>query len=277
MATSTLTSHTLPGALGEILIDVRSASRRTPAPAVVILHGFKGFKDFAMFPGFAERLSRAGLTAVTFNASGSGVDAAGDFSRPERFARNTFSHELADLLGVVSGLDQGGLGVVRPSSVGVVGHSRGGGTAILAAARTPRIQALVTWAAVSSVERWDQAQRAAWRRDGQLPILNSRTGQVLPLGTEVLDDLERNAGGSLDIAARAGELRIPWLIVHGSQDETVAFGEAEALARAQPNAHLLAVDGAGHTFGAVHPFSGPTPELEQVFDASTRWLSRHLP
>jgi hypothetical protein len=43
MATPTLTAHTLPGRLGEIFVDVRAAGRSGSRPAVVIVHGFKGF------------------------------------------------------------------------------------------------------------------------------------------------------------------------------------------------------------------------------------------
>jgi len=277
VATPTLTKHTLPGAFGDLLIDVRTASRTASGPAVVILHGFKGFKDFAMFPAFAERLARAGFTAVSFNTSGSGVDDAGNFTLPDRFGHNTASAEIDDLLAVVAALDAGRLQVATPTSVGVVGHSRGGGTAILGAVRNPRIAALVTWAAISSFDRWDPAVRAAWREDGEVPILNSRTGQSLSLYTDLLDDIERNARGPLDVEARAMELRIPWLIVHGTGDESVPFTEAETLARAHSRARLLPVEGASHCFGAVHPFRGPTPALEQVFDESLGWFSRHLP
>ena len=45
MATPTLTKHVLDGSLGEILIDVRAAGRESPRPAIVVVHGFKGFKD----------------------------------------------------------------------------------------------------------------------------------------------------------------------------------------------------------------------------------------
>jgi hypothetical protein len=40
MATPSLTRHRLPGALGEILIDVRAGGRGTPRPAVIVVHGF---------------------------------------------------------------------------------------------------------------------------------------------------------------------------------------------------------------------------------------------
>ena len=87
MATPTLTRHTIPGALGEILIDVRASARRHPAPAVLVVHGFKGFKDWGMFPPFSERLARAGFAAVTPSLSGSGVDGDGRFALPDRFRR----------------------------------------------------------------------------------------------------------------------------------------------------------------------------------------------
>ena len=53
---------------------LEEAMAGVPGPAVVVLHGFKGFKDWGMFPVFSERLARAGVTAVTPNLSGSGVD-----------------------------------------------------------------------------------------------------------------------------------------------------------------------------------------------------------
>ncbi len=278
MATPVLTRHTLPGALGAILIDVRGAPG--PArPAVVILHGFKGFKDWGMFPSAAERLARAGFTAVSLNVSGSGVDDTGRFVWPERFGRNTFSRELADFEAVIAALDEGGLGVPRPTSIGVIGHSRGGGTAILATRRIPRISALVTWASISTVRRWNREDAAAWRRAGVIPVVNQRTGETLPLSTELLDDVEQHAGGALDIEAAAARISAPWLIVHGTADDSVPFQEAEVLAAAAPRAssRLLAVEGANHGFGAVHPFAGPTADLERVFDETTAWFSRHLP
>ena len=122
MATPTLTKHTLPGTLGEILIDVRAGGRDSSRPAVVVVPGFKGFKDWGMFPPFAERLARAGLSTVTVNLSGSGVDDRGEFTLVERFGHNTYSAELDDLLRVVDALAAGGLGVAPPTSIGVVGH-----------------------------------------------------------------------------------------------------------------------------------------------------------
>jgi uncharacterized protein len=277
MATPTLTKHTLPGSLGEILIDVRAGGRASPRPAVLVLHGFKGFKDWGMFPPLSQRLAQAGFIVVSPNLSGSGVDDKGDFSLAERFGHNTFSAELEDVRRVIDALMAGQLGVPTPSTLGLVGHSRGGGIAILQAARDPRVRTLVTWAAISSVERWPAPERSSWRAAGRADSKNARTGQVLPLYTDVLDDIEQNAS-ALDIEAAGRRIRIPWLVIHGTEDESVPFAEAERLkaASARPDTRLLPIEGGGHTFGAVHPWRSTTPELGTVFDATLAWLTTRL-
>ena len=279
MATPSLSKHTLPGAIGEILVDVRAAGRGTPRPAVLVVHGFKGFKDWGMFPPLAERLAQAGFSVVSPNLSGSGVDDAGEFAWPERFGHNTFSAELADIGTVLDALTAGELGTPPPTRIGLVGHSRGGGVGVLHAARDTRIRALVTWAAIATVQRWsDDAERARWRARGKTEVLNARTGQVLPLYTDALDDVERHGTGTLDIPGAASRVTTPWLILHGSGDSSVPVAEAERLARAAPveTSRLVRVEGAGHTFGAVHPWRGTTPELDVVMKETVAWLSRHL-
>jgi pimeloyl-ACP methyl ester carboxylesterase len=281
MATPTLTTHVIPGALGDNLIDVRAGGRTSPRPAVVVVHGFKGFKDWGMFPPLAERLARAGFATVTFNLSGSGVDVGGEFAWPERFGRNTFSAELSDLGRVMDALVAGELGVAPPSTVGLVGHSRGGGIAVLQAAHDARVKALVTWAAISSVERWSPHEVAEWRRQGVKEVVNTRTGQRLPQYADILDDVERHAADKLDILGAAGRLRLPWLIIHGAEDESVSQLEGDALRAASPlpTTRLLTVEGAGHTFGAGHPWDPQkhgTPELRRVFDMTLAWFAAHL-
>jgi uncharacterized protein len=276
MATATLTRHRLPGALGDLLIDVRAGGRETPRPAVVVVHGFKGFKDWGLWPTLAERLARAGFSAVTFNLSGSGVDDTGEFVFPELFGHNTFSAELQDLRRVTDALAAGELGVAPPPVMGLLGHSRGGGIAVLQAAGDPRVRALVTWAAISSVDRWAHDERAAWRDRGVNLVKNVRTGQMLPQYTDVLDDIERNSH-ALDIEAAAARIAVPWLIVHGSQDEAVPLLEGERLAAAsRGRSRFMAVEGAGHTFGAAHPWRGAPPELERVMDATLGFFAAEL-
>ncbi|MEO8478235.1 MAG: alpha/beta fold hydrolase [Gemmatimonadota bacterium] len=278
MATPTLTQHSINGALGEILIDVRAGSRHVEQPAVLLIHGFKGFKDYAFLPVFAEQLARAGFVSVTASVSGSGVDAGGEFSRPERFRRNTYTRELDDLHHVLAALGHGELGVLPPKALGVLGHSRGGGLAILLAAECPQVGAVVTWSAIGQARRHTEAQLAAWQEVGSIEVPHARLGIRLPLDYEVAADCLEHEAGRLDIPGAASSLGRPWLQIHGTQDETVSFREAEALGAAGDSAHhaFLAIEGAGHTYGAIHPWAGSTPALDRLFASTKSFFGRHL-
>src|SRR5205814_1208672 len=96
----------------------------------------------------------------------------------------------------------------------------GRGLAILHAASDPRVKSLVTWAAIDHFLRWPEEEIQRWRRDGKIDVVNSRTGQVLTILKDALDDIDQNAE-RLDAKAAAGRLRMPWLVAHGSADATV--------------------------------------------------------
>lgn len=258
-------------------------------PTVVICHGFKGFMTWGFFPPLADLLVDRGFTVVRFNFSGSG-QGPGDklVTDLDAFRRNTPSLERDETLHVLSHLEEIAPGRVDPGRVGLVGHSRGGAAVILAAASDAwrdRLGALVTWASIGSFDRYRGAAVEVWREEGYTEVENSRTGQTLQIGTEILDDLEENAE-DLDLRRAAGICRAPWLIVHGGGDESVPVDEAHDLERAarKPGAHddemgeveSEIVPRSGHTFGAKHPFAGPTPDLIHVMNVTQRWLGRHL-
>ncbi|MCG8469677.1 MAG: alpha/beta fold hydrolase [Gemmatimonadetes bacterium] len=239
--------------------------------AIAVCHGFKGFKDWGFFPYACERLAeRVGALVVSFNFDGSGVRES-DFDDLPAFGRNTFSRELWDLEAVLDGLGSGALGdvaVPRTRRFGLLGHSRGGATCVLKAGLRAQVEALVTWASIAAVDRYYDAYRERWEAGETVLIPNARTGQDMPLERNVMDDFTANQG-RLDVLGAAGMLRIPCAIIHGDEDASVPFSDAEALARAIGDpARLVRVEGAGHTFQAVHPFAGTTPELERALDAS---------
>ena len=270
----------LASRLGEpFRLDLRLPDGPGPHPVVVFSHGFKGFKDWGFHPWVGERLAGAGLAAVHFDFSRNGVRAgAGEIEDLEAFRANTLSIERDDLEVVLDALLGGALGApVDPARVALAGHSRGGGIALLGAAERREVRALVTWASVSRFDRIaDEVTLAEWRRTGAYEVVNRRTGQKLPMGVGFLDDLAGNLV-RLDLLAAARRLAVPWLLVHGRTDETVPFGEALELAEAAGGeASLLALDGAGHTFGAVHPFAGETPSLATAVEATVRHVRAAL-
>ena len=250
-------------------------------PVVVICHGFKGFMEWGFFPHAATLLAGRGFVAVRFNLSGAGMRPGDELVTDlGAFRDNTYSRELADLLAVLAALGETiAPGRVDRRRIGLFGHSRGGGAALLAAAHPPwreRVRALVTWAAIADVDRFTPEQKADWRRAGELPVVNARTGQRLALGVGLLDDVEERRA-ELNLLAASAARSAPWLIVHGDDDESVPVAEAHRLAAgAAGEKELLIVSAANHTFGVRHPFAGPTPQLIQALNATQRWFRTHL-
>ena len=253
--------------------------RPGPWPVVVLCHGFKGFCTWGFHPPLAELLAARGLAAVRFNFRGSGM-APGDelVTDPEAFRADTYTAELGELLALLERL--GDLDAdLDPGHLALLGHSRGGGVALLAAAHSDwreRLRALVTWNAIGRCDRWGEREKAAWRAQGELPVANARTGQRLALGLPLLQEIESRAA-ELDLAAAAARRRAPWLLLHAEEDEAVLVAEGRALAAAAAApAELVELPGTGHTFGAVHPFAGPTPALTTALNRTVAFLRQRL-
>ena len=243
---------------------------------VVVLHGFKGFYRFAFFPRLAEAICRAGLNAVSFNFSGSGVgEDLETFSEPDAFASDTYTRQLDDVVQVVKeATRRGWLG----ERYGIVGHSRGGAVAVLQAERDERVAALATWASIAEVGRWPKDEVARWRERGWHEVVNARTGQTFRLTTDLLDEVERLGGSALDVLAAASRMRAPWLIVHGTGDQTVPFADAERLADAAPpgTTRMLLIEKADHVFDVRHPLTESSPALERALEQTAAFFREKL-
>jgi uncharacterized protein len=258
--------------------DLRARPGAPPSTAVIVCHGFKGFRRWGFFPNVCRAIAAAGHAVVSFDFSHNGIGEDGvDFSALDRFAAQTHSRNLDEIRLVLDAATSGSLFPKQLSKVALLGHSRGGAEALLAAATDQRVSALVTWAAVSSLEgRWNSDQIEIWKRGGTVEILNARTGQAMPIGPGYWADLIENRQ-RLDVLGSVSRLEIPWLIVHGESDETVSVSDARNLfAAAGERAELCLVEGAGHTFGATHPYTGPTPELRTAIDTTIAWLDVQL-
>jgi alpha-beta hydrolase superfamily lysophospholipase len=243
--------------------------------SVIICHGFKGFAHWAFFPYLARTLAQDGLTAITFDFSGSGIGADREsFVQEEAFAGNTFSKELDDLE-LVEEYARRRKWIA--GKFGLFGHSRGGGVAILyAAAEAASVGSLVTWAAISYPNRWSPEDVLTWRKRGHTDITNSRTGQVMRLETELLDDVELHGKTKLNMGAAAAKIKAPWLIIHGTSDETVPSSEGEKLhSLSKGMSTLRLIEGANHTFSATHPLGDIPPVLEMVVLETAKFFVRN--
>jgi fermentation-respiration switch protein FrsA (DUF1100 family) len=117
-----------------------------------------------------------------------------------------------------------------------------------------------------------------WQRLGTIEIPHARLGINLPLNYVVAEDCLRHEAGRLNISLAAATLNRPWLLVHGTEDESVPLAEAHELLQQSDRSwtEALFIEGAGHTFGATHPWQGPTDHTERLFDATARFFIHHL-
>jgi pimeloyl-ACP methyl ester carboxylesterase len=225
---------------------------KTLQPWVLCMHGFKGFMDWSFFPLLTRGLNESGIASVRFNSSGSGVgEDMVDFSDLAAFEKDTYSRQLEDLARVREAILAGDLGPLDPDRGVLLGHSRGGGIAVLHAAES-EYQGLIAWAPIDDVVRFDEATIKSWREVGYLDIPNTRTGQLMRVGIDIVNDVDQNLE-RLNILEAATRISAPTLIIHGAMDDTVSMECGERLARAIPGSEIQIIEGTGHTFGAAHP------------------------
>ncbi len=250
------------------------------ARVIIICHGFKGFKDWGAFPAVAEYFARQGWVAVRFNFSHNGIgEDETEFTELDKFAENTLSKEIEDLQAVIDEVTGGRLLPFDADTgrLALLGHSRGGGIAILKAVEEPRVKAVVSWASVSTFDRWGPETVKRWKENGVIEVMNTRTNQRMPLNVSLLEDFEANRE-RFDILKAVKNLEAPLLIVHGEQDVSVPVEEARNIYEAanKDRTDLLLVPNADHVFGARHPYEGMPDALAFVLKQTADWLNNHL-
>jgi dienelactone hydrolase len=269
------------------LLDLYYPATGNDLPVVVFVHGFKGFKDWGHWQALAERFVAAGYVFVKFNLSHNGTapDAPLDFTDLEAFGQNNFSKELTDIEAVFRWLEGGAGGHLTPGRLdtgrlALIGHSRGGAISLIKAAEDARVRALVTWAAVSELSyAWQEPGFIEqWREEGVYHVVNSRTGQEMPLYYQLYEDFKARED-RLDTERAMRGLAKPCCIIHGSADPAVPARAAQTLHAWNPAAELQLIPGADHVFQGRHPWpegEALPPESEALLAHTLAFLGTHL-
>ena len=244
------------------LANVYTPEMSGKLPLVIFAHGYKGFKDWGAWNLMAEKFAKAGFLFVSFNFSmnGIGLENTSEFTDIEAYSENNYTQELDDLEIVIDHFSQ--FENVDSSSITLLGHSRGGGICILKASEDSRITSLITMGSVDSMNRFVTGEKLeAWKETGFYETYNSRTKQQRPHKIQFLNDyLENKERLNIEIAAK--NFKIPTLIIHGGNDESVDVSAAENLNNWIENSKLLLIENTGHTFNSKEPwkdFKLPVP------------------
>lgn len=264
-----------------LVIDAAWSDTAIDMPVVIFCHGYKGFKDWGAWNLVSDAFAAAGFLFVKFNFSHNGgtLDQPVDFPDLDAFAENNFTMELEDLdlildwVNSCPDLPQTNMTKDRF----VIGHSRGGGIALLATADDDRISAVGAWAAVSDFgSRFPKGQALEdWKNSGMLYSENARTKQQMPHLYQWYTDYQNNQG-KFDIPAKCKEIKQPVLVVHGEDDAAVTLAEAHNLANWISNSQLRILPSTGHTFDASHPWKEQTlpSALQIVVDQTIEFFNQ---
>ena len=240
-----------------IIIDITFKEKNKSKGIVLFSHGFKGFKDWGPFNQIAKTFAENDFIFIKFNFSHNGttIDNPTNFTDLDAFGNNNFCKELDDLGFVIDWIEQNHL--TKESilnDISLFGHSRGGGISILKAAEDNRIKKVISWASPSNFTNLMSEERVVtWKEKNIVFVYNGRTKQNMPMYYQFYESGLQNKE-RIDISKAVQILKIPQLIVHGSEDPTVFKKEAQRIKKWNHNAQLHIVNGANHVFGACHPY-----------------------
>jgi len=249
------------------------------APCLIFVHGFKGFKDWGFWPYTGNFFASKGFFVLSFNFSHNGIgEGVTEFAELDKFAKNTFSIELEELNEMIDAYLNGFFGTNSNKPIGILGHSRGGGDALIVSSKRKEIKAVVTWAAVANFDRYTKRQAKEWRKNGFFEVLNTRTNQMMRLNASLLEDIEKNKEDLLNLEKAARNLNKPFLIIHGEQDLSVPIKEGEQIYNWSNKelTEFYKIKASGHTFDITHPFEGSNPKFDSVLEKTLTFFKQHL-
>jgi len=206
----------------------QQADPDSPSEWIYILgHGVTGNKDRPLIVDSAAALNAAGFDTLALSFSGNG-------NSDGRFQESTISKEIEDLSAVIDAADS--------RKVAYIGHSMGGAVGVMTASRDNRIQKLVSLAGMVDTRKFALTEFGGETPDGGL-----MWGQAsCPLSSAYMIDATKTIGSTFE---HAKTIEVPWLLIHGTEDDTVLIDDSESIAAlSKPNIHYKRIEGADHLF-----------------------------
>jgi uncharacterized protein len=234
-----LTRFQVSNARGEKLVCVLDPPRASAASVAVLVHGFRDTKDGPCISSVAAELSSRGVyRCLRFDCHGNGESEGA-------FQFSNYRDEVEDLRAVVEHV-RGALGLTVSC---VVGHSKGAGVVLLYAAKYGDVARVVSLAArflmeVGVEERFGgDVIREVNETGGALVTL--KDGFQFRLSKESLEERL-----NLDMAAVARGIppAVHVLLLHGADDRTIPFADAERFDEVIATSTLSLVPDCNHNF-----------------------------
>lgn len=244
--------------MGQKIFGVIHVPEKTPAPFVLLCHGFTGTKiePHRIFVNTASALTNEGIGALRIDFRGSG-DSEGSFKDM------TVEGEVSDAMVALEYLSKNEF--VDREKIGILGLSMGGAVASLTSGRSPLIKSCVLWSAVCHFDIFfnrpsEEVQKIKDYGDfidlGGNPVGKRFLAEIMNI--KPLEELKKRS--------------IPVLIIHGSEDPLVPIQHAYDYYNGLKDTHeveLEIIEGADHTFNSI--------EWEKkVIEKTVDWFKKTL-
>ncbi len=228
-------------------------------PAAILCHSFTGYKEIPHLAYLAKYLASQGIIAMRFDFTDCVGESDGTCEEMK------LSNQVKDLTDAIDFLES--RGEVDPNCIGLAGHSLGGMTSIIVAAKDERPQAVVPIAAPASHEceqlfQGDRIQE--WKEQGYIYFDTHRRGEV-KINWSFYEDLQQ-----YDARDEVPEIDVPIRFVHGTEDDIVPLRNSEEMfEKANDPKDLHVIEGADHLFRKDE-------HQEAMVTAACDWLKEQL-
>lgn len=226
-------------------------------PAVIVCHGFKGYKDQKMMVEISKALAKAGILALRFDFAGSG-ESEGEF---EDISVSSVGQEVQDLHSATRFVKS--LKKVDKKRIGVTGHSLGGGVCFMETARNKNIKTMVGIAPTIDRKGWIKQ----YERQGRVQYYQRF---FLLDGRRIKNRFIKE--GSFRIYSLAKKVKIPILVIQGDKDRSVGCNikcATKFLKGVSSAKRLVRIKGGVHMFSKKRDFN-------RMVNLTVSWFKKYL-
>lgn len=218
---------------------------------LIFIHGYMGYKDWGCWNLVQDFFVDLGFGFLKYNISHNGctIDHPNEFKDLHTFAKNNYSNEVQDFESIISIVES----KFPQAKISIIGHSRGGGIALLQS-QHPSVQQIVSLAGIASIKgRFPKEEMLQkWENDGFYLKKNGRTNQQMPHDySQYLSFLENQDRLNIEKYCRLNTK--PTLIIHGESDTSVLPLDGERIS-SWLSTNLVLIPDSNHTFGSSEPW-----------------------